>query len=152
MSLFHNGCPPCPILRYLSGEQSFMNWTVVFQSPELPSKYDILIIGAGYAGITTAIHLFEDKDFEKSVVLLEARRACSGATARNGILPCTTFPNINAKLHKRSSTSANLAQRSWEQQQTWRGSNRRSHRLLNLLISPQSMKSLRNTILTVTSQ
>jgi cation diffusion facilitator CzcD-associated flavoprotein CzcO len=86
-------------------------------SPELPSKYDILIIGAGYAGITTAIHLFDDKDFEKSVVLLEVRRACSGVTARNGILPCTTFPNINTKLHKRLSASANLAQPSWEQQQ-----------------------------------
>lgn len=53
-------------------------------SEELPSVYDVLIIGAGYAGIATAYHLFESAAVPPSVVLLEARQACSGATARNG--------------------------------------------------------------------
>jgi heterodisulfide reductase subunit A-like polyferredoxin len=54
---------------------------------ELPSSCEVLIIGAGYAGITAAYHLFcgEDAiDPKPSVVLLEARETCSGATGRNG--------------------------------------------------------------------
>lgn len=48
---------------------------------------DILIIGAGYAGITAAYHLLCGEDATEpkpSVALLEARQACSGATGRNG--------------------------------------------------------------------
>lgn len=55
---------------------------------KLPSSCDILIIGGGYAGISAAYHLLcpeETKiDSSQKVVLLEAREACSGATARNG--------------------------------------------------------------------
>jgi monoamine oxidase len=55
---------------------------------KLPSSCDILIVGGGYAGIAAAYHLLcseKYKDRKKpSVVLLEARQACSGATARNG--------------------------------------------------------------------
>ncbi|RDL32065.1 FAD dependent oxidoreductase [Venustampulla echinocandica] len=58
-------------------------------TPDLPSLCDILIIGGGYAGIAASYHLLagEDSNLETSkpsVVLLEAREACSGATARNG--------------------------------------------------------------------
>lgn len=57
-------------------------------TPELPSEVDIAIIGAGYAGATTAHHIL-DICKEKNVavpkiVILEARHACSGATGRNG--------------------------------------------------------------------
>ncbi|KAA8573224.1 hypothetical protein EYC84_003723 [Monilinia fructicola] len=49
---------------------------------------DILIIGAGYAGVATAYNLVKDStsnSFSKlSVMILEARLVCSGATARNG--------------------------------------------------------------------
>lgn len=48
----------------------------------LPEHTDILIIGAGYAGVSTAYHLV--KETKKSITILEARGACSGATGRNG--------------------------------------------------------------------
>ena len=51
----------------------------------LPNHTDILIIGAGYAGISTTYHLVKDKNnSERSITILEARSACSGATGRNG--------------------------------------------------------------------
>ena len=53
-------------------------------SEELPTECDLVIIGAGYAGTATAYHLYDDNPSPPSTVLLEARQACSGATARNG--------------------------------------------------------------------
>lgn len=63
-------------------------------TPELPSECDVAIIGSGMAGILTAYWILRNasKENEKgrgdggipSVVLLEARDLCSGATARNG--------------------------------------------------------------------
>ncbi|KAL3465255.1 FAD dependent oxidoreductase [Aspergillus heterothallicus] len=76
-------------------------------TPELPSHADIVIIGTGIAGVSTAYHLTkthnrggrdcnlnatvpsqQDQDrAEKSppsILLLEARTVCSGATGRNG--------------------------------------------------------------------
>ena len=53
----------------------------------LPKHSDVVIIGAGYAGIATAYHLVKDRrpeDPELSITILEARSACSGATGRNG--------------------------------------------------------------------
>ncbi|KAF7334780.1 FAD dependent oxidoreductase [Mycena sanguinolenta] len=53
----------------------------------LPDKADVTIIGSGLSGAATAYFLLttgpEDKR-PKSVLLLEARDACDGATARNG--------------------------------------------------------------------
>jgi lysine/ornithine N-monooxygenase len=53
---------------------------------ELPSQCDILIIGAGFSGAALTYHLLQEygKDKLPSTVVLEARQACSGATARNG--------------------------------------------------------------------
>jgi glycine/D-amino acid oxidase-like deaminating enzyme len=51
---------------------------------QLPEYSDIVIIGAGYAGVSTAHHLKKDGDASKSITILEARGACSGATGRNG--------------------------------------------------------------------
>ena len=56
-------------------------------SEELPQKTDLVIIGAGYAGISTAYHLMKDHATNpnlKSITILEARGVCSGATGRNG--------------------------------------------------------------------
>ncbi|KZF25800.1 FAD dependent oxidoreductase [Xylona heveae TC161] len=53
-------------------------------TPELPKECDVLIIGAGYSGAATAYHLLEGNPFPPSMVMLEARQACSGATGRNG--------------------------------------------------------------------
>jgi hypothetical protein len=64
---------------------------------DLPSTYDILIIGGVYAGITAAYHLLcgenANTDTKPTVVLCEARQACSGVTARNGIEPLIHIPN-----------------------------------------------------------
>ncbi|KAL4936037.1 hypothetical protein BDV06DRAFT_216980 [Aspergillus oleicola] len=61
-------------------------------TPELPKHSDIVIIGAGYTGISLAYHLL--KQLESShpdqprphptITILEARQVCSGATGRNG--------------------------------------------------------------------
>lgn len=54
----------------------------------LPSKADIIIIGAGYTGISIAYHILSKLDTAQkvtSIVILEAREACSGATGRNGM-------------------------------------------------------------------
>lgn len=55
-------------------------------TPDLPASSDVVIIGAGYAGISTAYHLVKgEASGEKlSVTILEARGVCSGATGRNG--------------------------------------------------------------------
>ena len=56
---------------------------------ELPHSCDVLIIGGGYAGITASYHLLCGENSSTSpklsIVLTEAREACSGATARNGL-------------------------------------------------------------------
>lgn len=88
----------------------------------LPQSCDIAIIGAGFAGVATAYHLdklHEGKD-KPSVVMLEARQVCSGATGRNGVsilsldsnLCCLQRANV-AKGHvkmKASSVQGLIAQ------------------------------------------
>ena len=53
---------------------------------KLPVSSDVVIIGASYAGISTAYHLVkgEASGDEPSITILEARGVCSGATGRNG--------------------------------------------------------------------
>lgn len=52
---------------------------------DLPARSDIVIIGAGYAGVSTAHHLLRELgDAARSITILEARGVCSGATGRNG--------------------------------------------------------------------
>ncbi|KAK2027588.1 FAD dependent oxidoreductase [Colletotrichum zoysiae] len=55
-------------------------------SETLPAEQDIVIIGAGYAGAALAYYLLKDveESSRSTVTILEAREACSGATARNG--------------------------------------------------------------------
>lgn len=58
-------------------------------SNELPAKADIVIIGGGYTGVSIAYHLlskYGSISEKPSIVILEAREACSGATGRNGKL------------------------------------------------------------------
>ncbi|KAL4758879.1 FAD dependent oxidoreductase-domain-containing protein [Aspergillus foveolatus] len=52
----------------------------------LPDQCDIAIVGAGYAGASVAHHILEltDCSDSPSIVILEGREACSGATGRNG--------------------------------------------------------------------
>ncbi|BDD62125.1 hypothetical protein MAP00_007115 [Monascus purpureus] len=60
-------------------------------TPELPRESDIVIIGAGYAGVSIAYHLLKarkngelSKGSRPYITILEAREVCSGATGRNG--------------------------------------------------------------------
>lgn len=51
----------------------------------LPDHSDIVIIGAGYAGVSAAYHMIKDTACANlSITILEARGICSGATGRNG--------------------------------------------------------------------
>jgi len=54
----------------------------------LPESCDVVIIGAGYAGVGTAYNLVKggvaSEASKLSITILEARGACSGATGRNG--------------------------------------------------------------------
>ena len=64
---------------------------------ELPKQADIVVVGAGYAGASIAHHLLnktKDESSQPSIVILEAREACSGATGRNGesLLSCCNMP------------------------------------------------------------
>jgi myosin-crossreactive antigen len=50
---------------------------------ELPAEADIVIVGSGITGASAARYLSEDERAAgKSIVLLEAREACWGATGR----------------------------------------------------------------------
>lgn len=56
-------------------------------TPELPAESEIVIIGAGYTGVSIAYHLLKDRDLGRpcpSITIVEARQVCSGATGRNG--------------------------------------------------------------------
>lgn len=74
------------------------------QSPKLPSTADVAVIGSGIAGAAVARSLLRARaDGAKgrafdSVVVLEARDICSGATARNGghikAAPYEIFPRL----------------------------------------------------------
>ena len=71
-------------------------------TPTLPPTADIVIIGSGFSGVATAYHLLKDNPNPPSIVLLEARKICSGATGRNGghVKPDTYF-NVprNVEMH-----------------------------------------------------
>ncbi|KAJ5784051.1 uncharacterized protein N7518_009728 [Penicillium psychrosexuale] len=53
----------------------------------LPRECDIVVVGAGYAGASVVHHILDQLSpgsTPPSIVILEARQACSGATGRNG--------------------------------------------------------------------
>ncbi|VDB89216.1 unnamed protein product [Peniophora sp. CBMAI 1063] len=49
----------------------------------IPGTADVVIIGSGMSGAVTALKLLESADPPRSIVMLEARELCSGATGRN---------------------------------------------------------------------
>ncbi|KAL1881244.1 hypothetical protein Daus18300_001096 [Diaporthe australafricana] len=58
-------------------------------TPDLPERADIVIIGSGITGAAVAWNLLQgnggsSSSSRPSIVMLEARQACSGATGRNG--------------------------------------------------------------------
>ncbi|OCF45328.1 hypothetical protein I317_00851 [Kwoniella heveanensis CBS 569] len=50
---------------------------------DLPKQAEVVIIGSGITGSLTALSLLQSDNPPKSIVLLEARELCSGATGRN---------------------------------------------------------------------
>lgn len=65
------------------------HWLDEYRSTrDLPSQADVVIIGTGIAGVSTAYHLLDGNNNtntpQPSILLLEARQVCSGATGRNG--------------------------------------------------------------------
>ena len=50
----------------------------------LPSVVEVVIIGSGLSGVALSYYLLKDNPNPPSVMLLEARQICSGATGRNG--------------------------------------------------------------------
>ncbi|KAJ4473002.1 FAD dependent oxidoreductase [Lentinula aciculospora] len=50
----------------------------------LPPSVDVVIIGSGLSGAATAYYLLTGSNCTESVLMLEAREACDGATGRNG--------------------------------------------------------------------
>lgn len=67
---------------WLTAEDDFSTFR---STPQLPAETDVLVVGSGYAGTTTAYYLLEDGTRDPaSILMLEARNVCSGATARNG--------------------------------------------------------------------
>ena len=74
----------------------------------LPAQADVVIIGAGYAGASIVHHIIEecmrcDRPIP-SILILEAREACSGATGRNGTyhILCQERPAYWRRTGKRS--------------------------------------------------
>lgn len=54
-------------------------------TPELPSSADVVVVGSGITGASAARYLTENENTkDMSVVMLEAREICWGATGRNG--------------------------------------------------------------------
>jgi hypothetical protein len=53
----------------------------------LPGHVDYIIIGSGISGASIAYNLIKKKP-NSSILMLEARQACSGATGRNGKIDC----------------------------------------------------------------
>ncbi|WRT64413.1 uncharacterized protein IL334_001345 [Kwoniella shivajii] len=50
---------------------------------DLPEEADVVVIGSGISGSLTALSLLQSPNPPKSVILIEARELCSGATGRN---------------------------------------------------------------------
>lgn len=69
---------------------------------DLPSECDLVVIGAGYAGVSTLFHLLDSESSDapqpSKVVMLEAREACSGASGRNGKNPSCSLLMITKLL------------------------------------------------------
>ncbi|THC93953.1 hypothetical protein EYZ11_006564 [Aspergillus tanneri] len=65
------------------------------KSEKLPQSADIVIIGSGMSGASVAYTILSECQAlgeEKTVVVLEAREVCSGATGRNGgHLKCSPY-------------------------------------------------------------
>lgn len=86
-----------PTLPFWLTERSALD--EIRSTPDLPTEADIVIIGAGYSGVSLAYHLLTASAAKSSplpsITILEARTICSGATGRNGM--DTLFSSFHTK-------------------------------------------------------
>lgn len=76
--------PPNGMRSFWTKESGVLN--DIRSSPNLPENVDIVIIGAGYSGAAIVTHMLATTSVGErpSILVLEARQLCSGATGRNG--------------------------------------------------------------------
>lgn len=53
-------------------------------TPELPVEADVVVVGAGYSSSSFITHFLDSNLTSPTIVVLEARQLCSGASGRNG--------------------------------------------------------------------
>lgn len=78
-------------------------------TPDLPATSDIVIIGSGMSGVSTAYHIIQASkkhSNETSITILEARQLCSGATGRNGGHLKLAVPHIAKVFDKHGKDAA----------------------------------------------
>lgn len=64
-------------------------------TPSLPTKADVVIIGSGICGASSAYHLREELHQDNlNIVMLEAREACWGATGRVSLKTSLKYPTV----------------------------------------------------------
>ncbi|KAH8896197.1 FAD dependent oxidoreductase [Thozetella sp. PMI_491] len=87
----------------------------------LPPETDIVIIGSGFSGASTAYYLLagDGRRNPPSVCILEARQACSGATGRNGghLKPDAYYSAM--EYEERFGTEVAEDMTAFENQQVW---------------------------------
>lgn len=86
-------------------------------TPHLPGSADVVIVGSGITGAAVAWNLLQDgngtsSDSPGTVVMLEARQACSGATGRNGQLTSPAPPFLRDAAGPRRAPRADRRTRS----------------------------------------
>lgn len=77
---------------------------------ELPAAADVVIIGGGYTGLWSALHLLRESP-GLSVVVLEHTHVGFGASGRNGGWASALFPTSLERVAERSSRADALAMR-----------------------------------------
>lgn len=77
---------------------------------DLPTSADVVIIGAGYTGLWTALHLLRESP-GLSVVVVERTHVGFGASGRNGGWASALFPTSLERVAERSSRAGALAMR-----------------------------------------
>ena len=79
-----------------------------FPARQVPDRADVVIIGAGYTGLWTALHLLREQP-ELSVVVLERTTVGFGASGRNGGWASALFPTSLERMASFSSREQAIA-------------------------------------------